>query len=149
MLRNLLKGALAGTAATTAMSAVMLAGQRAGLMRDQPPRRIVRGLLPGHRRRVKPGEKPLALLTHYAFGSAFGALLAVLSRGRGVSVPIGAGYGLAIWLASYEGWVPSVAAIPPAHRDSRGRVAVMTAGHLVYGGVLARALRPVSRPADG
>ncbi|GAA2352464.1 hypothetical protein GCM10010404_00090 [Nonomuraea africana] len=138
---HLVKGALAGAKATTVMSAVMLAGERAGLMRDQPPKRIVRGLLPGHPRLPKPGERQLAVLGHYAFGAGAGALLGLVTRGRGVPVPLGVAYGLAIWLASYEGWVPAMAALPPVHRDEPGRPLVMAAGHVVFGSVLAMSLR--------
>ncbi|GAA2775606.1 hypothetical protein [Nonomuraea dietziae] len=63
------------------MSGVMLAGDKLGLMRDQPPKRIVRALLPGHPRAPKQGEKPLAVLMHYAFGAGAGALLALVTRG--------------------------------------------------------------------
>ncbi|MEV4063506.1 DUF6789 family protein [Nonomuraea dietziae] len=141
MMDHIFRGALAGAKATTAMSGVMLAGDRLGLMRDQPPKRIVRALLPGHPRTPKQGEKPLAVLMHYAFGAGAGALLALVTRGRGASWPVGAAYGLAIWLASYEGWVPAVAAMPPVHRDQPGRPLVMAAGHVVFGSVLAGSLR--------
>ncbi|WP_084963525.1 DUF6789 family protein [Thermoactinospora rubra] len=135
MIRNLLRGAAAGSMATTAMSTVMLAGDRLGLMKDQPPRRIVRRVW------GRTGEKPLAAAAHLGFGSAGGALLSAVTRGRGVPAPVGAAYGLAIWLASYQGWVPAIGAMPPAHRDRPGRQAVMIAAHIVYGIVLARSLR--------
>lgn len=141
MIRNLLRGAAAGATATTAMSTVMLAGDKLGLMRDQPPKRVVRGLLPGHPRTPKPGEKTLAAVSHLSFGSGAGALLGAVTRGGGVPAPVGAAYGLAIWLASYQGWVPAIGALPPAHRDDRGRQVVMIAAHVVYGVVLARTLR--------
>ncbi|MFE3448804.1 hypothetical protein ACFXJ8_07685 [Nonomuraea sp. NPDC059194] len=141
MLRQLVRGAFAGVTATTAMSAVMLAGDKAGLMGDQPPKHVVRGLLPGHPGRAKTGEKPLAVLAHYAFGAGAGALLGLVTRGRGTAWPVGAAYGLAIWLAGYEGWVPTLTAMPPAHRDQPGRPLVMALGHVVFGSVLAHSLR--------
>ncbi|MEU7898160.1 hypothetical protein AB0B45_35525 [Nonomuraea sp. NPDC049152] len=140
MIRELARGALAGATATTAMSAVMLAGDKAGLMRENPPKRVVRSLLPGHPRRPKPGEKQVAVLAHYAFGAGAGALLALVTRGRGAPLPVGVAYGLAIWLASYEGWVPALTSIPPIHRDRPGRQLVMGLAHVVFGSVLAASM---------
>src|SRR5690606_7768831 len=80
MTHRLVRGALSGAAATVTMSAVMLAGQQAGLMPAQPPKHIVRGLLPGSKRRPKPGEGVLAALAHLGFGVASGMAFALLSR---------------------------------------------------------------------
>ncbi|GAB2444794.1 DUF6789 family protein [Streptosporangium sandarakinum] len=135
--RNLVRGAVAGAGATAVMSVVMLAGQRAGLMPDQPPKRIARAVLPGHRHRPKPGEKALGTIAHFGFGAACGSLLALLRGGRRAPVTLGAGYGLAIWLVSYQGWVPGFGILPPISGDRPGRPAVMAAGHVVYGTVLA------------
>ncbi|WP_433413215.1 DUF6789 family protein [Microtetraspora malaysiensis] len=145
MVRNLLNGALSGALATVAMSAVMLAGEQAGLMREHPPKHITRAILPGHRHRPKRGEKPLSLLAHFGFGTSAGALFGILCREREPGIPLGLGYGLAIWIASYEGWVPSMGILPPISQDEPGRPAVMAAGHLVYGTTLVlmnRLLRP-------
>ncbi|WP_101784011.1 DUF6789 family protein [Nonomuraea indica] len=142
MTRTLISGAARGAAggalATAAMSTVMLAGERAGLMGDQPPKRIVRSLLPGSRHRRKPGEGVLGTVAHFGFGIASGALFGALARRR--RVPLGVAYGLAIWMVSYAGWVPKVATLPPIHRDRPGRPVVMAAGHVVYGAALACAL---------
>ncbi|MET7463167.1 DUF6789 family protein [Nonomuraea sp. NPDC005501] len=140
MLRNLVNGAVGGALATAAMSTVMVAGERAGLMGDQPPKRIVRAILPGHRHRSKPGEGVLGAVAHFGFGVGSGALFGALARGRRVRVPLGIAYGLAIWVASYAGWVPKLGTMPPLHRDRPGRQAVMAAGHVVYGVALAKAL---------
>ncbi|MFD1932472.1 MULTISPECIES: hypothetical protein [Nonomuraea] len=140
MIRELVRGAFAGATATTAMSTVMLAGDKAGLMREQPPKHVVRALLPGRSHRPKAGEKPMAALAHYAFGAGAGAVLALLTRGRGAPLPVGVAYGLAIWLASYEGWVPALTPMPPIHRDEPGRALVMGLAHVVFGSVLATSL---------
>ncbi|NUW29841.1 hypothetical protein HTZ77_00115 [Nonomuraea sp. SMC257] len=146
MLRHLVNGAIGGALATAAMSTVMVAGQRAGLMGDQPPKRIVRAILPGHPRKPKPGEGVLATAAHFAFGMGSGALFGVLTRGRG-RVPLGVLYGLAIWYGSYAGWVPRLTTLPPAHRDRPGRQAVMAAGHVVYGVALANAVNRLDHRA--
>ncbi|MBN6052411.1 hypothetical protein JYK22_10755 [Nonomuraea sp. RK-328] len=135
-----MNGAIGGALATAAMSTVMVAGQRAGLMGDQPPKRIVRAILPGHPRKPKPGEGVLGTVAHFAFGMGSGALFGALTRGHRARVPLGVLYGLAIWYGSYAGWVPKLGNMPPAHRDQPGRQAVMAAGHVVYGVALANAV---------
>ncbi|WP_113700956.1 DUF6789 family protein [Nonomuraea lactucae] len=139
------KGAAGGVLATAAMSGLMVAGERAGLMRDQPPKRIVRSLLPGQAHRRKPGEGVLAAISHFAFGAGAGALFGPLTGRLRARVPLGIAYGLAIWLASYAGWVPKVATLPPIHRDRPGRQVVMALGHVVYGAALACALNRLDR----
>ncbi|MFF0770556.1 DUF6789 family protein [Nonomuraea wenchangensis] len=144
-----MNGALGGMAATATMSLVMLAGSRMGLMPDQPPKRIVRAMLPGHRHRVKPGEGVAGALAHFGFGVTAGSLYGLLTRGRHTPAPLGAGYALAIWFSSYEGWVPRLGILPPAGRDRPGRRAVMIAGHLVYGTTLALTLNRLNARASG
>jgi hypothetical protein len=137
MMRDLMKGAVGGAVATAMMSGVMVAGSRMGLMRDQPPKRIARAALPGHRHRPKPGEGVAGALAHFGFGITAGSLYGVLTRGRRVPATAGIGYALAIWVSSYQGWIPSLGILPPASKDRPGRQAVMIAGHVVYGTVLA------------
>ncbi|MGW5263555.1 DUF6789 family protein [Microbispora sp. NPDC004025] len=142
MIRQLVRGAAAGALSTVTMSAVMLAGQKTGLMPGQPPKHIVRAALPGHRHRPKPGENVLGAAAHLGFGTACGSAFALLTRGRGAGVPLGVGYALLIWLGAYEGWVPALNILPPASRDpARGRPVVMAAAHVVYGTTLALAVR--------
>ncbi|MBB2911097.1 hypothetical protein FHS43_002362 [Streptosporangium becharense] len=150
MKRDLVKGAAGGAFATAVMSVVMLAGTRAGLMPDQPPKRIARAFLPGYKHRPKQGEGVLGAVTHFGFGSGCGALLALASGGRRVPVALGAAYGLAIWVVSYQGWVPGLGILPPISRDRPGRPAVMAAGHVVYGTMLALAVNRLrAAPQDG
>ncbi|KAA9380043.1 hypothetical protein F5972_10555 [Microbispora cellulosiformans] len=146
MIRRLARGAAAGALATLTMSAVMLAGQRAGLMPGQPPRHIVRAALPGHRHRPKRGERTLGALAHLGFGAATGAAFGVLTGNRRPTVRFGVGYALLVWLGAYQGWVPALNILPPASRDpARGRPAVMAAAHVVYGATLALAVGALRR----
>ncbi len=145
VIRDLVRGAESGVLATAAMSAVMLAGDRAGLMSDQPPKRIVRALLPGHGHRPKRGERVLGALAHFGFGAAGGAAFALLCGGRRAPVTLGVTYGLAIWFVSYQGWVPKLGVLPPIPEDRPGRQAVMAAGHVVYGATLALAANGLRR----
>lgn len=145
MMRRLVKGALSGALATAAMSGVMVAGEKAGLMPGQPPKHIVRGLLPGSKHRPKPGEGVLAALAHVGFGAASGAAFALISRGPRHRLPLGVGYALAIWVTSYAGWAPKLSVLPPIQHDRPGRPAVMATGHVVYGATLAWLLNRMDR----
>jgi hypothetical protein len=136
---RVVQGAVGGAAATAAMSAVMLAGDKLGLMPDQPPKRIVRAALPGRKYAPKPGERVLGAVAHFGFGMASGALLRLVNSRR-TPVSAGVAYGLTIWLASYQGWVPGMDILPPVSDDQPGRPFVMAAGHVVYGATLALTL---------
>ncbi|WP_049564265.1 DUF6789 family protein [Nonomuraea sp. SBT364] len=145
MMRDLVNGAACGTLATVAMSGVMVAGEKAGLMRGQPPKHIARGLLPGGKRRSKPGEGVLGAVAHLGFGAGAGAAFGLLSRGRSHRAPLAVGYALAIWVVSYSGWAPRLSQLPPIGRDDPGRPAVMAAAHVVYGVTLAFLLDRLAR----
>jgi hypothetical protein len=140
MVRNLVRGTAGGVLATAVMSVVMVAGEKAGLMGDQPPKRIVRAALPGHRHRPKPGEGVLGAIAHFGFGAGAGALYGLLSRGRRVPPPLGVAYALGIWVGSYAGWVPRLGILPSIPHDRPGRPLVMGTAHVVYGAALALAL---------
>jgi len=148
MMRELVHGTVSGVLATAVMSGVMVAGERAGLMPGQPPKHIVRGLLPGNRHRRKQGEGVLGAVAHFGFGAASGAAFGLLAPRRG-RLPLGVGYALAIWLVSYAGWAPRLSALPPIQRDIPGRPAVMAAGHVVYGVTLAYLLNRLDAGRSG
>lgn len=135
---DLVRGAIAGAAATLAMSACLIVSERAGLMPGQPPRMAVDRFLP---RLDDRRADRIALLAHLVYGAAGGVAPAVLSRTSTIRPSAGSAYGLALWVVGYEGWVPVLGVLPPAHRDHRGRVATMVAGHVVYGVTLAATLR--------
>ncbi|ROS75401.1 hypothetical protein EDF32_1810 [Cellulomonas sp. PhB143] len=120
------------------MTAWLLAAQAAGLLERQPPRLITDHLLP-HGDRT-PGHAA-TMLSHVAYGVGAGlAYQALVPRSRRDALT-GAGYGIALWAAGYEGWVPALGILPPAHRDDRRRAATMLTAHLVYGASLGRLSR--------
>ncbi|RBQ20866.1 hypothetical protein DP939_07300 [Spongiactinospora rosea] len=143
------KGALGGLLATGAMSVLMLAGSRAGLMEDQPPKRIARAAMAGDRHSPKRGERVVGMFAHAGFGAASGAVYAVCCRGRPTPALPALAYALGIWFVSYEGWVPKLGILPPISGDRPGRPAVMAVGHIVYGLVLARFLNRLNRAQGG
>ena len=136
MIDVLTRGAAAGAVATAAMSALMLAAGRSGLVGRQPPEAIVRqaGALAAAEPRGRRADA-LAVVAHLGFGAGTGAAYALLPRG---SRPVlrGAVVGEAVYAVSYAGWVPALGALPHATRDRATRQAVMVAAHVVYGAVL-------------
>ena len=142
--------ATAGAIATVAMSTVMVAGDRSGLMGEQPPtlvsRHALRKLGIGKPRQDGPRLAPLA---HLGFGAAGGTLFG-LSRRLVPDLPRylhGVLFGLGVWAVSYKGWIPALRILPPPERDRPGRPVVMVAAHVVYGLVLARLVQVPRRPS--
>jgi len=131
------------------MSALMLLSDRLGLLGRQPPQviseravRLVSGDPPS-----EPESRALGALAHLGFGLAAGGAYAFLPD-RMPPALRGSAWGLTVYIASYQVWVPALGALPPASEDRRERVAVMVVSHLVYGAVLGaveQALRPGGR----
>jgi hypothetical protein len=130
----LLRGALAGAAATVPMSVVMLALRKH--MGEQPPDAIAKkaagavGASP-----TENQTDALASVAHLAFGAMGGAAYALLPKWgppplRGVLT------GLAIWASAYQGLVPALEIMPPASEDQPKRPGIMIGAHVVYGAVL-------------
>lgn len=131
------RGGVAGVTATACMSALMLTSERVGIMTGQPPRLIVDRFVPG----LEEGAATVATVCfHGLYGAVAGALYAAVTPQGRVSARSGLAYGLLLWAAGYEGWVPAAGVLPPAHRDDRRRVITMISAHLVYGSVLGRQL---------
>lgn len=129
------RGTVTGLAATAAMSAVFVIADRSGAIDRPPPRSIIDHFLPFVP--PEPSDR-LAAATHFVYGAgggvAFEALMHALHEPPlGRRLALGAAYGLAVWAAGYEGWVPAMNVLPPAHRDHPARVATEVAAHLVYG----------------
>lgn len=143
-----IRGSLVGAVATVAMSVVMLASQRAGLMLKQPPERVVeRGADAADLPADESAVDVAASVAHVAFGAAGGLAFGLL-RPRLPSVPpepIGLAWGLVIWAVSYFGWVPALRIVPPPTDDRPGRAWTMALAHVVYGLALGGLWRVTSR----
>lgn len=145
ILRRALLGATAGIAATIPMTAVFAVTKAAGLLGEPPPRKLTRRILTlvGHR----PRGSTLDLLTavaHVGYGAACGTLFGLLPR-PARSVTGGALFGVAVWAASYLGWIPKVRLMPPPSRDRAGRPTSMVLAHLVYGASLGAVFATLPR----
>jgi hypothetical protein len=140
-----LADAAGGAIATAAMSAVMIAGDRVGLLGEPPPTTVARAAL-----REAGVDRPsdaagvVAPLAHLWFGAQGGVAFGVIRRFvPGVPGPIlGVLFGLGVYGVSYKGWIPALGILPPPEDDRPGRPAVMIVAHVVYGLALGWLIRP-------
>ena len=140
------EGAAGGAMATLAMSALMLAAGRIGLMGRYPPEKLASFTLArlgvGPLARWK-ADGPLAALLHLAFGASLGAAFSLLpARVRHVAPEplVGAAFGTLVWLVSYWGWIPTLGVLPPPDRDRADRQISMLVAHWVFGAALGASL---------
>jgi uncharacterized membrane protein YagU involved in acid resistance len=136
-------GALAGLVGTAAMTVFM----KPGLVRLLPPRWKPDEFVPlqvvqwgqeiaGDATRLsEPAEAGAAAAVHLAYGAAMGALYAVLREAldRPPAAALGAGWGVAVWAAGYQGWMPAAGVRPPTTHQPPTKWLVPVANHLVYG----------------
>ncbi len=149
--REAVRGAGRGLAGTVVMSIPMLVAGRP-VMGTQPPKRITVGVLrrAGVRERSERQRNVAGTIAHLGFGATAGAVFTVARAGlalRGPALPQGLGYGVAVWAASYKGWVPALGVLPPPERDDPARQATLLAAHLLFGAVLGLERR--RPPAEG
>lgn len=126
-------GAIAGFAATLPMTMAMRRLHRALPRQERyplPPREISEDMP-----KLGLPASSATLLHHFLYGGATGALFATLFRRRDVAS--GATYGIAVWTASYLGWIPAAGILEFGTRHPFRRNALMLAAHLVWGACLA------------
>jgi hypothetical protein len=138
--RRTARGALAGGAATVAMSAVQFPTAVAAGRRP-PPLEITHRLHLGFGRRPDP---PTVLLKgfalHLAFGTACGALYATFAPRRFRELTASA-YAALLYAGSYRGILPAMRLHPHTGKDDTRRQVANLVAHLVYGVTLAEMLR--------
>jgi hypothetical protein len=135
--QTVVRGALAGFAATVPMSMVIGLGRAAGLLRTPPP--VVVTAEAAERTGEDPNTGSPAfqagwMAAHLGYGAACGAIYAaarpLLPRS---DVAAGLIFGGAVWGVSYLGILPALELFPSAKDDSPQRQQVMIAAHAVYG----------------
>lgn len=156
-MNRVLLGALAGLAATAPMTLAMK------LMHEQlpreeqyplPPRQVTEGVAEkaGVNEQLDEDERQAATwVSHFAYGTACGALYGALSGERVDSHPVlaGVGFGVAVWAGSYLGWLPAAGIIRPATEHPPRRNALMIAAHVVWGATTGVALERLSERREG
>lgn len=141
--QRLLSGAAAGFIATIPMTIFMLATQPflpQGQHYDLPPEIIIKEL--AHRLHVrsrmsKPQILVVTLVSHFAYGSAMGAIYSPLELRTLPVAPVqGSLFGLLVWAASYLGLLPLLRISASGHREPAHRNYMMIAAHLIWGTAL-------------
>ncbi|MDQ3745996.1 MAG: DUF1440 domain-containing protein [Acidobacteriota bacterium] len=155
-MNRILLGALAGLAATVPMTLAMKLMHEALPRHEQyplPPRQVLEGMAEkaGVNEQMDEEERKAATwVSHFAYGTACGALYGALSEGfDSLDVPpalAGVGFSLGVWAGSYLGWLPAAGIISPATEHPARRNALMIAAHIVWG---ASAGMMVDKLADG
>jgi hypothetical protein len=151
MLRRIFAGAAAGLIATGPQSAVVWGARAAGIYHRRPPPEVVADaptkamveadMLPAELRR------PAMVAEHLGVGAAGGVLFAFVSGIIRPAPIAGVLTGLAIWKASYDGWIPALRIMPPPEKDEPGRQLTMVIAHVAYGLSLAAAFKRLNRNA--
>lgn len=89
-------------------------------------------------RDVSPHSYALGLLTHFVYGSWWGAVFGILQGTFSWPVILfGAIYGLFVWLIGPVLLVPAMKLMGHITEEPRMRTAMLAGGHIVYGVVLA------------
>ena len=145
-MKALAQGALAGLAATASMTLAMeLLWRRLpeDLRYPLPPREIIDQILPeGLQKELgETGTQLLSLAAHFGYGAAVGAIFPLLTSSRRPGA--GAAYGVAIWGASYLGWIPAAGILRPASQHPARRNLLMIGAHLIWGAALSIALSEI------
>jgi len=135
---RLLFGAIAGFAATVAMTSAMARLHRRlprGERYPLPPLEIIeQGMgIQG------PVARDTAMAAHFLYGGLCGALVGAFRPEPGIAE--GGAAGVAIWAGSYFGWVPALGILRPASEHPRRRNALMIGAHLIWGTATAITLR--------
>ena len=149
-LKQAARGAIWGLIATFPMSAVMLVGQQFGWMKKQPPEILTEEAV--ERVDLREGASveavhAFAIANHFAFGAAGGVSFALLRSvmPRPAAVPAGIAFGLAIWAASYRGWISALNILPAEQHPGRRGTVVMIAAHAAYGATVGALSRRAQR----
>ncbi len=140
MINTLLRGVLAGCAATAPMTVVMTALHRLLPRSEQyplPPSEIVEQIAETvHVEQHIDAQQHVALtlLGHFGYGAAVGGGYALLApRLPFGAVANGIVYGLGVWTVSYLGLLPAAGLLTPATEHPARRNALMIVAHVVWG----------------
>ena len=148
--RGIVAGAVAGAGAAALMLPLFVGAERAGILSQEPPARVVDRATAEADVAPAPEERTGAMVgSHLLYGAGAGAIYGALAaRAPLPAATAGTGFGLVVWAAGYLGWLPAAGIWPRPWRQPAGDALVPVAAHLVYGlalGIGERALRP--RPA--
>jgi hypothetical protein len=142
IVRDLAAGAVAGTAGTIVMSTLMLTAQRAGLLGEQPPRKLSDAVLDAVAggRADERSRRVGTTIVHLGIGATAAAIHQVGRHLAGDPRPAalwGGGFGAVFWALNYGFVAPAVGIMPSPDKDRPGRAPIMLAANIVWGAVSA------------
>lgn len=106
-----------------------------------PPREISEDLP-----RVGFSASAATLAYHFLYGGVTGALFGrLIHRRDGITGPA---FGVAVWVASYLGWIPAARILRFGTAHPARRSGLMLISHLIWGGALAVGLRELEKARD-
>jgi uncharacterized membrane protein YagU involved in acid resistance len=138
-MRNVLRGAAVGIAATVPMTVFWelmhkrLPGEPP---RPLPPREVVEALAvkAGISRQLSETDVQwLAMAAHVGYGALTGAIFGVVAPTGPRAIASGMLFGLGVWTVSYLGWLPATGVRHSPRYDVPTRTALVIASHLVWG----------------
>jgi len=139
-LTSVIAGSVSGCVATLPMTLAMEVMHRQLPVHEQyplPPRQITDNLADDVGINPSLDEQSrtqAALVAHFAFGAAMGALYGGLGTRLPVPEPArGALLGIGVWAGNYLGFLPSVGLLSPATQHPLRRSALMITAHVVWG----------------
>ncbi len=147
---RLIRGGIAGLAATAPMTALMVLGHQRLPWHERRP--LPPGLITAELRKAAGMSPPpaaaqagIALINHFGYGALMGALYGLLPVRMLRDHPLasGAAFALAVWAGNYLALLPLLDLHRSARDDGASRNRVMIAAHLVWGvgpGLLAAAM---------
>jgi hypothetical protein len=132
-----LHATMRGAIGAMAMTGVRVFAVNAGLIREDPPGRLVRKQARGLLRLVPRSRRRTVIeLVHWGMGGAFGAAFGLLAedvRRRAWSGPL---YGLVVWFG-FDGAVAPALGLTESRWPKGRERAVFLADHLLFGLVLS------------
>ena len=117
----------------------MLLAQRLGMLRRQPPEEITEK----SSRRVgieldDGASDALSTAAHVAYGAGVGAAYGSIVPDHLAGGVTGVAYGLAVYGASYLGWLPAMHLRPAGQGHANRPTVAMVLAHVAYGWTLGR-----------
>jgi hypothetical protein len=132
-LRRAISGFVAGAVATLPMTGAFWVSRRRGFIDELPPHKATSSVAP---RVPEPRLSWISAVAHLIIGAGAGATYGAAVPRRSWGPVTGAAFGLAVWVVGYEGVMPAVTDIRPAHRDDGPSALTIFVAHIIYGAAL-------------
>jgi hypothetical protein len=132
------RGALAGLAATVALTGLRQVWSKMGLVFETAPMQVVdRVEEVGLRGDLSPASRRLLIvLAHFAYGAGTGAAFGLLRRERGKpteEAAVGSALGVLAWGAGWSSWLPLTGVHKAPWTQKTPKVLLPVVDHAVFG----------------